>query len=292
MAQYAENPTVYETDLSDEIELVDSDIIVNMFRDPGSHDASNYIINMEPSPTSRRKSVKVFASKRVYDMLWRRHLYARVDVMDYFHGLFRVNQSTAAAAGWVFESRVHQLLQQQRNIQLFPVRGSFATKNFNYNCYIASQERSDAMNLCLSDSAEVPLTEGCHVEKECYYRPRSTNFPTIDSLVLVHPQGEPSPLLLTFQITGTRDQHGVNPNGLLKIRNLAPGARKLYVVVTPESIHPTIVVPESLLSGGRQRKLSTIKGVVVDKVEKVVHEGFPVFHYPVRMEELFPPSRA
>jgi len=212
--------------------------------------------------------------------------------MDYFHGLFRVNQSTAAAAGWVFESRVHQLLQRQRNIQLFPVRGSFATKNFNYNCYIASQERSDAMNLCLFDSAEVPLTEGCHVEKECYYRPRSTNFPTIDSLVLVHPHGEPSPLLLTFQITETRDQYGVNPDGLLKIRDLAPGARKLYVVVTPENIHPTIVVPGSLLSGIGEQKVSAIKAVFVDKVEKVMHEEFPVFHYPVRMKELFPPRRA
>jgi len=34
-----------------------------------------------------------------------------------------------------------------------------------------------------------------------YYRLPAANFPTIDSLFLIHPTGEPSPILPMFQIT-------------------------------------------------------------------------------------------
>jgi len=80
-----------------------------------------------------------------------------------------------------------------------------------------------------------------------YYRPTAKNHPTIDSLLLIRPEGEPSPILLMFQITHNEEEYDVNEVGLERIKELGlpPDTRKYYVAVTPLGKQPRIVVPQA-----------------------------------------------
>jgi len=65
--------------------------------------------------------VKRVASQHIFKRLWDEHLRHRADDMSYLYRLFRYNEITAVAAGWIFESRMHQLLREEQTIRLFPI---------------------------------------------------------------------------------------------------------------------------------------------------------------------------
>jgi len=286
-------PDIYRAILFRRIDGLQPDSLMQLFCDPRSHDTSQYIFTMAPLQTSRRDRVKTFVSKYVFDLLWTKHIYNRVDIMERFYNLLRANAATAPAAGWIFEYRMHQLLTRGRTVELFRVRGDFARTNFRYENYSASEEGRDPMILQLAGSGEAPSTEGHHLKENYYHCPKSTNFPTVDSVVLFCPPGELPPTLLMFQITWVRGERSINRDGLRRIRDLAPGIRSLYVVVTPESIHPAIVVPASYFSDIQGQQDRMLIDGAVDEQQKAMSpdEVLPIFHYPVRMEELFAPSQ-
>ena len=194
----------------------------------------------------------------------------QVDDSLFFYSLFQHSPDFAAAAGWIFEFRMHQLLQEGGPIELFPIVGARANTNFAWKDYKATVNGKNPMFLQLPPSEESPLVEQAELDVGHYYRPQANNFPAIDSLLLIHPPNE-SPILLMFQMTRDKDGHGINKCGLIKVDafNLPPNTRKYYVVVTPYDIHPKIMASLSYLE------------------DEDSGQAFSVFHYPVHEDAIF-----
>jgi hypothetical protein len=89
------------------------------------------------------------------------------------------------------------------------------------------------MDFHLTVSDEHPLVEGDHLRMNHYYRLNSIDFPATDSVLLIHPPEEPSPILLMFQMTRNKREHNVGVEGLCKIDGLRlpRRTRRYYVVV-------------------------------------------------------------
>lgn len=271
---YADEPDVYESILHQEINRVCLGHLQDIFLDPGSHASSRYIITIEPSPTRRFSSNTRVASRRVFELLWKKRIKHRVDDMVFFYGLFRANPITAAAAGWVFELQMHRLLRKRRDIQLFPICGRRVDMNLLYDDYTASEKGTNPTSLQLTGSGKKPLVEGGRILMNQYYRP--TNLPTIDSLILVRPPNTP-PTLLMFHITQDESKFDVDIGSLDKVDGLKfpPNTRRYHVVVTPKGIQPKITVSVEYFGKKGWRKIPA-------------NELFPVYHYSVDRDALFP----
>jgi len=256
---------------------MDPPVLRSTLQRPECQDSSHLITTIEPSPISRSDCEKTVASQGVLELLWNTHLKDQVSEMKRFYDLFRSSPVSASAAGWVFELRMHQLLRQGNSIQLFPVgrRGSASKLNYFYCNYTASEQGKDQKVFQLSASEEHLLNEEVQLRVGHYYRPQTSNFPTIDSLFLVHPPGGPSPILLMFQMTRNKKEHDVNEGGLCRIEamDLPRNTRKYYVLVTPRDIQPKIKAPKVYLKAGRKSR----------KFDK----DFQVFHLPVDPDTLF-----
>jgi hypothetical protein len=98
--------------------------------------------------------------------------------------------------------------------------------------------------LDFADEVDTPLGV------DTYYRPRSTEFPTIDSWLLVQPTPQSRPILI-FQIVLNTEKHGVNKSGLDITKKLVTADTEKYlVVVTPERVQPKITVSREYLTKG------------------------------------------
>jgi len=88
--------------------------------------------------------------------------------------------------------------------------------NLTYDNYAASGRQEKPQ---LAESEQHPLPEGGALEEGRYCRPKSADFPGIDSLLLVHLPGELLSILM-FQITWDQGEHGMNADSLRKIDDL------------------------------------------------------------------------
>jgi hypothetical protein len=274
LAIYASDPAAYETLVKRNLGMMDPGHLRHILHNPQSDNVSRYIVIIQPSPTTRDFFEKKFASRRVFELFWEIHVQHRVSDMKYLYDLLAARTITAPAAGWFFELRMHQLLGRRQTIRLSPIRGRPGTASLLYDDYAASEE--DAMDLQLTESDEHQLAEGDRFRMSQYYRLNPTDFPATDSVLLIHPPGEPSPILLMFQMTRNKRGHDVDEEGLCKVDDfrLPRHTRRYYVVVTPEGTQPQIEVPPACFEGNSREGISP-------------DELFSVFHYPVRINALF-----
>ena len=170
---------------------------------------------------------------------------------------------------------MHQLLAAGMPIEIFRIGDRQGEVNVIYNKY----KGTEGWVLQLPKSGQHLFNDGGTLNIGKYYLRPEKNFPAVDSLAYIQPEGE-TPMLLMIQITRNHEKHGVNPEGLKRINSLvlrsdseAP-VRKIYVVVTPRGIQPRITVPMSHF------------GDEVGNVKDI----FPVFHCPIDRNALFPHS--
>lgn len=258
LVNYARTPDVYKNFLTQGIANARDDSF--FFR---------YFITVEPSQARRGRFEEKFVSRPVFDILWDVSLKDRTDKMAHLYVTFQVSPSMAIAAGWIFESWIHQFLTRQKTIRLFPVLGRRMGRNLTYDDYTASRRQENSMSLQLAGSGQHLLPEGGALEEGRYYRPESASFPEIDALLLVHPPYYPLPILFMFRIIRNQGEHGVSTDSLRKVDGLEfpSNALRCYVVVTQGDIRPEITVPMEYFE---------------DKKQWLLHDTFPVFHYPVR----------
>lgn len=280
LSWYAGKPDEYKSLVTDQINRLKPEDLRYALQSPDSDESSYLIMLIEPSPTSRFLAQKRVISRGVFDLLWDRHVKDRVSNMQHFYDVFKSSPGSGSAAGWVFEIRIHQLLKQGISIRLFPIsrRGSKSKVNEIYDDYTASKQRENQKVLQLTASEGHLLDEKVQLVAGHYYRPEPTNFPTIDSLSLIHPPGEPSPILLIFQISRGEEVHNVNEAGLCKIERmgLPQGTRRYYVLATPDDIYTQVKAPMVYPKEGQKTKKFS--------------DVFEVFHWPVDTDQLFPPS--
>jgi len=266
--------------LSEEINGLDPGVLPRIFKKPGSHPTSQFILTIYPLPDDRSEYTVAPASRRVFELLWDKHFRSRLDDMEYFYDLFQGSTvtSASAAAGWIFELRMHELLLGKRRLQLFPIRCADVGKvNLIYSNYTATKERKGQVEFELKKLRKSPFET--ILQANHYYCFDSCNFPTVDSLLLIYPPGEASPILLMSKIISSWSRHDVEVGGLHEVDGLQlpSNVRKYYVVVTPKGIQPTITVPVEYFP-------RTKRGEVVGSPDVVL----PVFHFPVPRRKLFP----
>jgi len=266
LSKYARKPDAYKSLLIRQILSVIPATLRDIVQDPEFHEISHRFISIGPSEDDREIFEKRFISQKVFDLLWDIHIRHHTSEIAHFYNLFKATPGAKVAAGWLFEARMHQLLVRDTTIRLFPIHHRRAPVNFIYDNYAFSTNPMNQENFQLAWSEQHVLPEDGSVElQEGYcYRPTSDNFPTIDSLLLLHPTGDPSPTLM-FQITRA-ETHNVNPKGLDKVDGLwfPLNTRKILVVVTPEDVRPKLTVPKKYFE---ERGLSP--------------EKFKVLHYSV-----------
>jgi hypothetical protein len=266
LGAYAPVPEEFEGLVLAQVQQMLPDTLRRALQAPDSDESSHLITRAEPSSTARFLTKKTIASPGAFKLLWNEHLKHQVSDTAYFYNIFQSGGSiTASAAGWIFEFRMHELLTQGYLINLFPLRLRSTNERRKFDVYDKSAD-SYERNFQLAASSEYPLDRGINLELDRYYRPEARNFPTIDSLPLIRPINEASPILLMFQMTRSQDGHGVEEAGLEIINGLMfpPGTRMYYVVVTPLGTEPQIRVPTGCFQD--------------------VH----VFHHPVHPNTLFP----
>ena len=252
------------------VQKMTSQNLKDALQSPESDESSHLLVVTGPSPTSRELSQKGIASRPIFEIIWDRHMKNQVGESLFFYNLFQGTPDFGSAAGWIFEYRMHQLLQKGNSIRLFPIRGAKSKKNFTWNDYTATNNQENSTLLQLPSSKEYPLDKETKLIVGRYYRPRAGNFPTIDSLLLVSPPNE-LPILLMFQITRDKGEHRVSKDGLDKVAafRLPRRTRKYYVVVTPDDRQPDITAPMSHWE------------------DEDPGQVFPVFHYPVHEDTIF-----
>ena len=250
LAAYGLDPESYEAVLKQKIHEITTDNLPHIFQNPSSSQTSHYIITIYPEEGNRYTFEKKWSSRRVFDMVWERHLSNRVDLMEEFYNLFLATPITATPAGWVFEDRMHQVLRTERTLQLFPIPPRHGKTNVTFDNYAASKTKNNPTEFQLTHSKEHRLVERATLRMNHYYRPQSSNFAAVGSVLLIHPPNEP-PILLMFQMTRNKTKHDTKPSGLQKIDGLIvpQGTRKYLVIVTPENIHPGITVPLEYFGG-------------------------------------------
>ena len=269
MANYATQPAKYATLLDGKIKDIASDQLHQLLSTRNAHNTSCWIITIHPKPNDPSNFEVGFASRRVFEILWERRIHDRIEDIRHFYNLFTSNPVTSVAGGWTFELRLHQLLPKKQEIKLFTMTRHAALVNFLFNNH---DKPSGPTIFKLPASQERELSsEVVKLKENSYYRPKSKNHPTIDSLLLFR-NGRCGPcILLMFQFT-LAQSHDVNLRGLegLDKLQIPPGTKRYYVVVTPEFSSPTIVVP---------------KQYVIEKEKR--QESFEVLHLPVTPKYLF-----
>jgi hypothetical protein len=270
---YAERSEPLRQRIISLVENMNIDAVRNVLHAPDSDESSHLITRIEPTP-GRFEFKKTIASPFVFQQLWDYHLRSQTSDSSRFYDLFCSGGSaTAASAGWIFESRMHQLLVQEYTINLFPI-GRTASRSQNHDLF---SDYTDTMNsnnerrFPIATLREEILGKGIELKVNRYYRPERTNFAAIESLLLIHPT-YCSPILLMFQFTRNKDKHEAKESGLDEVDDLTvpQGTSKCYVVVTPSGIQPKIHAP---------------KGRFVDDDG---HNYVYVFHHPVEQNTLFP----
>ena len=272
LIQFAADPQLYDCFLRRLIKAVDPDDLSKVLREPGFNNISHFIVTVLPSRTDRDDREVKIATRYIFELLWEEHIHHRTDLMQIFHDLFLSSPSTTIAVGWVFELRMHQLLRKQQRIRVSPIRGRRVKMNFIYDDYTSAS--NNPMELQLPNSTELDFVEKAELKKDHYYHPKSTNFPAIDSLLLIDPPGEPPPILLMFQLTRNKNGHDAKLRGLRKIDKLClpSGTRRYYVVVTPKGINPKITIRASYFEEG-QSKGADEEDEDTDEEDKDMGEG-------------------
>ena len=245
-------------------------------------------------------------------MVWEKHLASRVDLMKEFYDMSLATPNTATLAGWVFEGRVHQVLRTEQTLRLFPILPRSGRANVIFDGYAASQAGNKSTEFQLTHSKEYPLVKRAKLVKNHYCRLESSNSAAVDSVLLIHPPGEP-PVLFMFQMTRNKTKYGTNLKGLRKVGELdVPlGTRRYLVIVTPENIYPRIVISLEYFGGTVQIQSEDIKECEDEEMDENEREEmdddedeamgkgeddgpgesqwalFRVFHCPIDMGTLF-----
>jgi len=183
LANYGADPEAYEATVKRKVNQVGFNELQLIFFHTDKTPNSPYLTITEPSPTDRMVPTKRVISKHVFELLWVEHLKTQVSEMQKFYDLFRASEVTAISAGCAFEIRMHQLLKMPQTIRLYPIGQTTGTKNFIYTTY----QKKHPVDILLPGLSEHTLVHGDNFYPNRYYRPRSTNYPTVDSLILIPP---------------------------------------------------------------------------------------------------------
>ena len=239
---------------------------------------SHLVVSVGPSPSNRFRAERRIVSSYVLAECCKQILGDRADDVRQLYDVLRNYPVTFAAAGDVFEFRVHRFLLHGPLLQLFPIlgHGSNEGKNIAYGDYTATLNQAGREELSLSNLEEHIVTHETHPspQYDTYYRPPNTNFPAIDAWALVQPDPEEPPIFMTFQITINKTSHDAKRKGLEMVDalDIPDDARRFLVVITPKGITPKITVPVDYMEA---------KFGVADA------KHFQVFHCPVDVDAVF-----
>ena len=272
------DPDTYKEDVVLEIAKLAPHELTRLLRSDPPTETSHYLVSTGPSPHDRTEPMSEVASPLLLELYCTLRLNDEAEELRKFYKMLHSDPTTTAVAGKVFEIQAHRFLRKGITLNLFRILSHRTSqgKNYIYDDYAATN------NQVVSEQYTLPKLEESIVTVETkttdkfntYCCHHSSNFPSIDSWVLVERSPKP-PILLAFQITVARGSHDAKKVGLERLDKLAPaGIRKHLIVFTPEKATPQIFVTTDYLTTAR------LNGEDADT-------AFPVSHCPVVSDKVF-----
>ena len=241
-------------------------------------DNSHLLVTTGPLPNDRTRPERKLASLHIFAEFCRLVLRNRVEMKDCYD-MLQLTPTTFSAAGMVFKHRAHQFLQEGRTLDIFPILTSSRSQGETRSEYVYNKYTDDVRR---RQQFILPRLEECLVDKDpqltyepgIYYRPRNSNFPSVDSWVLVKPDSQNPPFVIAFQMTIDGGEHNAANSGLDWLGESVPRDAQMYhVILTPEGVEPEInVSTEHLIAG-----ILGGRGI----------NGFQLFHCKIDTVELF-----
>ena len=272
LSKFSRNPEAYKDLVTKQAQGMSAEALRYALRIRESDYSSHLLVVVEPSLEQRYSCQKRVASREVFEILWDQHIKNQPLEILRFYYFFRESPVTAPAAGWVFELWMHLLLRGGTSLPLSPIGGRTVQADFVYDDYTSSLEGENKNVLQLTRSGEYRLGGEVKLEVGRYYRLKAADFYPIHSLFLIHPRGEPSPILLMFCIGWNETEQTVSKGSLQRICGLGcpPDTRRRYVVVTPSGAQPRMRVPRTIFPHQGQE-------------DTVPVNVFPAFHFEISM---------
>jgi len=281
----ADRPDIYHQKVITEIKKLSPDDLSKLFVSAKNvTDGSHLLMATGPLPNSRREPERKITSPYVLTEICSEVLKNRVEMMRGFYDTLHVTPTTSVAAGMVFEHRAHHFLQEERTLDLFPILASSQPQGRIHFKYVYEEYIHDVTR---RQQVFLPRLEERIVDKETqhthefgvYYRPRRTNFPAVDSWVIVPPNDpKDPPIVLVFQMTINMKEHDAKKSGLDWMRELIPKDAEIYhVILTPQVVEPKINVSTDYLTAG-------FLG------DRNVNDAFRVRHCMIHSVDLFKPN--
>ena len=203
-------------------------------------------------------------------------------MMKVFYDTLHTAPTTSSTARMVLECRAHHFLRDGRTLSLFPILCSYQPQGRAHSKYVYDKYTNNILRrqrLRLPKLKELLVDhETLHThELDVYYRPRSANFATVDSWILIRPSSKRPPIVLAFHMALNATERNGKQIDLGWLGGLVPrDARRYHIILTPEGVEPQINVPTDYLTaeflGGRD-----------------VNEAFRVFHCRIDAVKLFKP---
>jgi len=285
---HAKNLAQYEQFIQSEIRKLSPDSLIRLLQNTeAATDSSHYVITTGPLLGDRSKPYRTFTSPYALEGCYKLLLDDGANALRRLYEILRGDPTTSTATGMVFEHWAHQFLRKQKTMDLYPIlgrlynRGKKADAAIIYDDYHATKSGDDRKRINIQDLEEYVVIDETEtaVEYNTYYHPKRTNFPTVDSWIVVRPHLSKFPIFMMFQITINTSSHDVNQAGLdiMDGLDVPKDALKWLVVVTPKELSPQIGPVET---DYLKKKLPARARVNPD-----VH--FPVFHYPIDTAEVY-----
>jgi hypothetical protein len=290
LTNFFDNPDGYKASVDREVAKISYDDLWSLFKNPiDRSEASHFLVSTGPSESDRTKHSRWPTSDYAVEAICRDVFKNKADKIRELYDMVRGEPEMNATSGMFFEHQVHQLLRKGRTFDLYQIKYRKRGKaNHHFDDYTATDSKTPTIQLTVpaSDGKFNSRTapHGCTGAKydayfrpdvNVYYRPKESNFPTIDSWIHTAANHRNSSTLFAFQITLNQTKHDLKEIGLDFIdKTMAKGIEKALIIVT-EGEQPKIDVPNTYLDA----KLVGGSGAV--------DEIFPVYHLPLTREELF-----
>ena len=302
---HAHNPDQYEDFVKTEIGKLSLDELSRLLLNANpTTDNSHYVITTGPLEGNRSRPYRTFTSPYAFEQCCKLILEDDTNALRRHWNLLRGDPTTSTAAGMVFEHRVHQFLQKEKTVTLFPILGHALAQRKNtrkgtiYDNYDATESGKHATQIKLPNLKEhvvIDEAKSC-VEYNTYYHPKRKNFPSVDSWVLIKQGFLKPPVFIMFQITINATVHDVKQEGLdlMDKLDIPEGALRWLVVLTPKEARPQIgpvtaeyLKTKEIAQKNKDAGLSSKRKKKTGGAAPNPNMLFPVFHYPVDSQTVF-----
>ena len=245
LIKFAHQPNIYDAMVDKAMRRLSPGDFTKLLQIPEDVvDGCHLLISTGPLPTGRATPERKFVSAYVLERICEQVFKNRVKEMKNLYQMLQKEPTQPTAVEMLFEYQAHRFLRKKRTIRPFPIVSSNeGVCDVGEVCATGTEVVQEKFSLPKSEELVFTDEPDTPLEVGTYYRPRSTNFPTIDSWLLVRLARQELPVLFAFHISPKKDTCDVDRSGLARVGKLVDAdTRKYLIIVTPTGVQPKVTM--------------------------------------------------